>query len=312
MDIKYKSNRAYYIFISFVFCFSFFCNQSFAASKGIRSYTSTKTTKASIKETPQNTYQVVSYPLGEDVDLTLTQEDISYSFNFDADDRNFFEHPFHFRGILKEWLVLVNFHGNGEVNLFRNYDPIRDKGKRSLAWATPYPWAEQNVKTLGDIHNHLALLTQWTNKKVRKKVSFILIPRGTYVNFKIGYASHQKGEIEESFFCEDRSGFGLQIRLYHLPKETLILTMPLLKFQNQARSHKRKTQIGKEGITFRLNDVFKKALLFYQSAMDNNPIIIEQINEILHSNDEVIYSGINLDDFHAIMKDIYKLSCTED
>ena len=47
----------------------------------------------------------------------------------------------------------------------------------------------------------------------------------------------------------------------------------------------------------------KRLFILPQSAMDNNPIIIEQINEILHSNDLVIYLALILM-IHAIMKDI--------
>ena len=93
---------------------------------------------------------------------------------------------------------------------------------------------EQNVRHWETYIIILALFTQWTNKKSSKKV-FHSYPRGTYVNFKIGYASHQKGEIEESF-SEDvlALDYKLIVPLYQ-KRNVINLTMPLLKFQKSSK-----------------------------------------------------------------------------
>ena len=149
-----------------------FLHQSFAAPKV--QYTSTKTTKAWIKETPEHLSSCF-LSFRRRCGLTLTQEDISYSLIFDADDV-FGTPPFILESF--EGACFSNLMGRWKLIFFRNTTLLGIGAKE--VWHEPLstPGQKQNVKTLGDIH-HLALRTQWTKQESSKKSFFSFYPQRT-------------------------------------------------------------------------------------------------------------------------------------
>lgn len=189
---------------------------------------------------------------------------ISYSRNFDADDVNFMPGLHYVMGKTKrEATVLVNIHDGSPLNISSTYK----KGTRTLSWATPYEAAlSQAMSSVSHAHNQSALLTSWTGHKERTFVSFIIIPKDTEMEFKIGYAAPQTAtrSYKDSNYKdnpESRPGGGMQMRLNSLPAGAIVLTESLVTSS--------KTQ-GKAN--YSLEKIFKTALENYNSTYPQDKI----------------------------------------
>ncbi|MBM3468691.1 MAG: hypothetical protein FJX71_04595 [Alphaproteobacteria bacterium] len=187
----------------------------------------TITAPAWAAKTPQEMAQkqpIMSLP--QDQRIIKIPEYISYAYNFEADDRNFVEGLHHIKGKTKrDATVLVNIHSGSPLNISSTYKP----GMRTLSWATPYEAAlRQAMSALSHAHDQSALLTSWTGNKLRTFVSFVIIPKGIDMEFKIGYASPQASRRDDKSVTESRPGGGMQMRLKYLPAGTIVLTEPLI------------------------------------------------------------------------------------
>lgn len=234
--------------------------------------------KACLKDLREE-YDLHIEDLGNNIQLTILNEDIPYSYGYDTDDVNFTASPTEYVGKVKtgKTFILLNFHGDTPLHTFRTFEAVRDAGKRTFKWGSPCDYAtdiSKGMKTLGDVLNQLALLLPWSDEKVRKTVSIILIPGGTPLRFKIGQAAlqYRMGEYmvyNESaqtcpVFKEIRVGGGVQIRLETLPKGTVILSAPVLQFQDHDRRTKRYSYT-KEEKSFDLKPVLTTILSAYQT-----------------------------------------------
>lgn len=182
----------------------------------------------------------------------IIKEQISYSYNYDADDKNFLPGLLSEKGkTIRDYTVFINIHNGSLLNLSSKYV----RGTRTLSWATPYEAAlRQAMSAIKHPHEQSALLTAWTNKQLRTYISFVIIPKGTEMEFKIGYASPQRSS-EEGYAQEFREGGGMQLRLKYLPAGTIVLTESLSE-----------GDIIHEKSTFNLYNIFNQALNNFNNA----------------------------------------------
>jgi hypothetical protein len=150
--------------------------------------------------------------------ISVLNENIDYTYSFEADRSKFKGFPFLAETQTTKWTVLVNFHGNMLLNTSNVFDPK----KRTLSWAAPYSIASQ-VYQIGKVHSGLALPVDWSRGKLRKNITLIFIPPNSNISFLIGYAKEQIG----ADFLDPRSGGGVQMRLKSLPTGTITITLPL-------------------------------------------------------------------------------------
>jgi hypothetical protein len=185
----------------------------------------------------------------EQLKPVILKEEISYTYNFDADNINFLPGLVHKKGKTKrDFTVFVNIHSDSPLNTSSTYKP----GTRTLSWGTPYESAlRQAMSALKHSHDQSALLTSWTGRKLRTYVSFIIIPKGAEVEFNIGYAAPQK-LIHADLLRESRPGGGTQVRFKSLPKGTIVLTVPLIQ---NVKIHER--------ATYSLENLFEQTLKAY-------------------------------------------------
>ena len=186
---------------------------------------------------------------------------IDYSYNYGADERNFSEStiiPVNAKPT-RDWLVLVNAHGPADLNLESRFVP----GTRTLSWAVPLKNAVNSLTNLSSPHDRLALLKAWSGNKYRKYITFIFVPAGTSMSFKIGQAKEQTGGGEH------REGQGIQMRLKDLPQGSIAVTLPVLGNEKQsARLHKGAKKID---IFARFKVAAQMAGLNYRSMAFNYP-----------------------------------------
>jgi|GEM_PF-2608482 len=156
----------------------------------------------------------------DSVSESYIQQDIPYTFKFQEDDKNFEAGLLHVeKAKAKRDIVLINMH---QSHMPLNTEPAFKKDHRTLSWGTPYEAAvQQAMSALHHAHDQSALLKAWTAGDLRDSVSFVIIPKGAIMTFKIGYASSQEAKSEY------RTGGGMQMRLANLPKGTIVLTTPL-------------------------------------------------------------------------------------
>ena len=163
-----------------------------------RVFEPTGNTEPSKEEIQSERFDITTTDLGDNVLLSVLNGAIPYTFCYAKDHAKFVGTPTEFEGITGKWFVLVNFHSEAPFNDYRNFDPVRDRGKRSLCWGTPYDNVisfSGGLQTLNDILERLALLTSWSGGTVRQFVSFIFVPPGSAVKFMIGYAAPQEGRL---------------------------------------------------------------------------------------------------------------------
>jgi hypothetical protein len=161
--------------------------------------------------------------------IYILENPITYDYGWDSDDSNFSEKPSPFTGVANEWIVLANTHIEDELHLGDAVSGRFVPGKhRSLKWAVPYQLIAPCMKNVEDIHNSLALPLEWSSKKHRAFVTFILVPKNASLTYKIGIASEQKENAGKV-----RYGGGVQMRLQGLPVGTILLTEPIYDEQKK-------------------------------------------------------------------------------
>lgn len=241
------------------------------------------------KSESSEAYKVKERELADNITVTVLKEKIPYKYRYVEDRVNFLSSVQQFKGVSKEWLVLVNFHGNSDVNYYKEFDPERDKDKRSLSWGTPFIWGAKYLKTIGDIHKYLALPLSWSGHKARGNVSIILIPKESHVKFMIGYAGSQQTFIKGTEVQDSREGYGMQIRWKYLPAGSIILTVPFNQFALHDRSSKRAVVAGKESKKIDLRNLLQQVLERYvPDEEDEDPLTSEVIKRILELNDNIL------------------------
>lgn len=201
--------------------------------------------------------------------------------SYDVDDVNFTETPKNERLKSKRWVVLVNMHSNVPV-IFGGAFP---KGpSRSYAWAVPYGIAVKQFSDLGSVHSLSALPLDWSGGGYRQLVSFLLVPPGTPMEFKIGYAKEQVEKDFEKVKIEyDRSGFGVQMRLKYIPKGTIIITGRLVSKQQIKRAKEQKRIDIERSFKIAL-DKFNASAVRKESEL---PVLSkDMINEAFYDNIE--------------------------
>lgn len=160
---------------------------------------------------------------GEAQKWVIMPNEVNYSYNFDADSRNFYPGHMVYKLKTNSWLVLVNVHGPAELNLSSSYQP----GMRTLSWAIPYQLA-LGLESINRPHDDLALPTEWSGERLRKYVSFMIIPPGKQIIVKAGFATPQTGKLLEGRLTEERPGGGLQFRMKNIPEGTIVLRQNIL------------------------------------------------------------------------------------
>jgi hypothetical protein len=156
-------------------------------------------------------------------------------------------------GTTRDWFVLINVHDDRPINLTNVFSP----DKNQLPWGTPYENALFNMKatTKGGIHDLSALLSGWTNTapgQLRGRVSFILVPPGSPMEFAIGTASPQEGK-------EFRPGQGMQMRLKGLPAGVIILDQEINAKPTRKGGSEEKASFG-------LQPMLEKAITDYNKV----------------------------------------------
>ena len=254
-----------------------------------RVFEPTGNTEPSKEEIQSERFDITTTDLGDNVLLSVLNGAIPYTFCYAKDHAKFVGTPTEFEGITGKWFVLVNFHSEAPFNDYRNFDPVRDRGKRSLCWGTPYDNVisfSGGLQTLNDILERLALLTSWSGGTVRQFVSFIFVPPGSAVKFMIGYAAPQEGRLssktkdDEAMGAESRPGFGMQVRWATLPDGTIILTLPLFQFADHSREGKRKGG-GRGNKKFSLSSVTSAVLDVYKRNFPKGGAISDDVIGIL-------------------------------
>ena len=195
---------------------------------------------------------------GKDFEKVIEiKEEISHARSFKEDDKNFMKGLLFVKGkTIRPYTVFINIHDGS----FAQTTPVwTSKVKRTFQWEVPYEQAlRQAMSALHHSHEQSALLISWTGRKTRQYISFVIIPKNTQMEFKIGYAAPQSGVAQTysnlSTETEFRPGGGMQIRLKYLPKGTIILTE---KFSE-----------NKE--TYSISHIFEQAIMDY-NKMTSNP-----------------------------------------
>lgn len=211
------------------------------------------------------------------------KDSIPYTYNFDADDKNFESGTVHFfKGKTKrDYTVLVNVHDGSPLNISAEYK----KGFRTLSWGTPFEAAlRQAMSAVHHAHDQSALLTSWTGKKFRTYVSFVIIPKDTLMEFKIGYASPQISN-NPNMLAESRPGGGMQMRLKYLPARSIILTEALIEGK----------KVEGKG-TYSLRDILKGAVENYNKENVKNklPLDITLDDGVFLSAEEYAQDSLNI------------------
>ena len=224
---------------------------------------------------------------GESFRSVVLNKNLDNSFGYSRDDVNFAslkegsfeahdpkeegEYP-SFRETLKEPLVLVNVHdGKLELYLGPQESGVFIPGKhRSLSWAVPYENA-RHLHTQEDVHHASALPLDWSAGKHRSKVTFMVVPEGATIEYKIGSAAPQEGSRDPF-----RSGGGVQMRLKGVPKGTMLLTKNLIDKRDFSAPK------GLRGI--RLHDLYEQALKEHNANVDEEHQISKETAYRYQSN----------------------------
>jgi hypothetical protein len=153
------------------------------------------------------------------IKVAKIHDEVKYSYNFDHDSVNFTGTHYGYKAVTDKWLVLVNFHGEAELNTSNTYDP----NKRTLQWGAPYSYAAKHIHDFTAIHEKLALLKAWSQGKAREFVTFVLVPPRSEIFFKFGIAGTQIDQTTQ----ERQEGGGKQLRLLNVPIGTICISLKI-------------------------------------------------------------------------------------
>ncbi|MCB9492861.1 MAG: hypothetical protein H6679_01150 [Epsilonproteobacteria bacterium] len=240
-----------------------------------------------------------NYPSGETPNLIA-----SFANGQDArgDGKNFNDGDmFEVKGETDKYLVLVNMHGDAELNTENKFAP----GKRTLNWQVPLEYASLGLKTLGDTHNNQALLPEWgvsqvqakqsTQRQViRNQATFTIVPPGTKLEYVIGTASEQEG-------LDKRLGGGVQMRMKEIPKGALAITVDI-KLEEGTRG-----DVSREDKKIKFDETYAEAMKALQKHYDDNGLgkIPQELEEI----DKRLYTtALSIEAANELMDEFKSLS----
>lgn len=154
----------------------------------------------------QSSYSAVTFK--KEINIAA---DIDYSYNFDADSKNFQEAPQYLvESGVNGYQAFVNIHGDAELNTSSTFDPK----KRTLSWWVPLEQAMKVFDTVNSAHELLALPETWSGNAHRNNLSIIYVPGGKVrMKYKIGLAEPQ-GTVGDDYY---KGGSGLQMRMAKIP-----------------------------------------------------------------------------------------------
>lgn len=202
-------------------------------------------------------------------DVHRIEEQIKYEKKFMEDKNCFYpDCVYEIEAELFKILAEINFHGPKEPN----FTDMFKSELRTFGWSSNLYYFLTQYKTIGDVHEGLALLKEWDGDRLRRYATLMLFPAGACVNFLTGVASPQRAKTEGK--NEEKRGGGYQNRWRGIPIGTTLSSGPINDDPNAPQGQTKED----------------KALEMYKFVLDRLSAVIAKYPDMKVTIDELMKS----------------------